>query len=260
MIKEAEEAGYNVLLIDSATHEWNGKGGVLEIHSKVTRTTARGNSYTAWDSVTPRHNAFIEAIVQSDIHIIVTMRSKQDFVLADSKDGKKVPQKIGLAPIQRDGFEYELTTVFDVVLDGHYATASKDRTSLFDGRCEKISEQTGKMLLKWLETGSEPEKASPPPATNQQAPSERRASAGDFQLVFDGDEIQCIPTNQVKARCLGFIKGHENKPDIIKAWWDRNRLVLRQFHGVNKPDWLSVKTAVEKIADASRQAKQAEAA
>jgi len=166
-IKEAEKLGYDVMIIDSITHEWNGKGGVLEILENVTKSITKGNSYMAWSHVTPRHNAFIQAILQSNMHIIVTMRSKQDFVLVE-KNGKQVPQKVGLAPIQRDGFEYEMTTVFDISIDGHIATASKDRTNLFDKYAEKITEETGEMFNKWLVSGEEEK-----PQTTTETPDEQ---------------------------------------------------------------------------------------
>ncbi len=152
-ITDAARAGYDVLIVDSISHEWNGKGGILEIHDAVTRTN-RGNSYTAWAEVTPRHNAFVEAILQSPLHVITTMRSKQDFVLTD-RNGRQVPQKVGLAPIQRDGFEYEMTVVLDIEQDKHLATASKDRTRLFfNSTPEPITEQTGRRLIEWLDAGA----------------------------------------------------------------------------------------------------------
>ncbi len=151
-ITDAAHSGYDVLIVDSITHEWNGKGGILEIHDAVTR--AKGNSYTAWAEVTPRHNAFVEALLQSPLHIITTMRSKQDFVLTE-RNGKQVPQKVGLAPIQRDGFEYEMTVVLDIEQGKHLASASKDRTRLFfNGTPEPITEQTGRQLMEWLEAGA----------------------------------------------------------------------------------------------------------
>src|SRR5260364_129534 len=112
------------------------------------------NSYTACAEVTPRHNAFVEALLQSPLHILGTMRCKQDFVLTD-RNGKQVPQKVGLAPLQRDGFEYEMTVVLDIEQDRHLATVSTDRTRLFSHSTpEPITEQTGRQLMEWLEAGA----------------------------------------------------------------------------------------------------------
>lgn len=153
-INGAAAAGYGVLVIDSITHEWDGAGGILDIHDKVTCAAKSGNSYTAWAEVTPRHNALLNAILRAPIHIITTLRSKTEYVLQDV-GGKSVPRKLGMAPIQRAGYEYEQSVVLDLSLDNHLATATKDRTSLFDGATpEPISRVTGEKLLAWLNAGA----------------------------------------------------------------------------------------------------------
>lgn len=148
-IKECEAAGMEAIIIDSITHEWDGKGGILEISNSMS-----GNSYTNWAKITPRHQAFIDAILQSTCHIITTVRRKQDYELVD-KDGKKVPQKVGLKEVTREGFEYELT--INLELDtNHMATASKDRTGLFvSGIPFTPTEETGRMIKEWCELGVE---------------------------------------------------------------------------------------------------------
>ena len=79
-----------VIIIDSISHEWEGSGGILDIHAGMA-----GNSFTNWGKLTPRHNAFIQTILQTNKHIIGTIRSKQDYVL-NEKNGKQVPEKVGL--------------------------------------------------------------------------------------------------------------------------------------------------------------------
>lgn len=143
-----ENAGVDVIIIDSITHEWDGKGGILEISNSMA-----GNSYTNWAKLTPRHQSFIDKILQSKCHIITTVRRKQDYEMTTNSAGKLVPQKVGLKEVTREGFEYELT--LNLELDTkHNATASKDRTGLFMGNPEFIpSEQTGKLILDWCESG-----------------------------------------------------------------------------------------------------------
>ena len=153
-LQAAEEAGYDVIIIDSITHAWAGEGGLLDEVDK--RASAnRGNSFTAWRDVTPMHNRFIDAMLNCKTHLIVTMRSKTEYVLETNSAGKQVPKKVGMAPIQRDGMDYEFTTVFDISHD-HIATASKDRTSLFDGLAFTPSKETGLELRGWLESGEPP--------------------------------------------------------------------------------------------------------
>jgi len=147
-IHECENAGMEVIIIDSITHEWDGKGGILDISNSMT-----GNSYTNWAKLTPRHQAFIDAILQSKCHIITTVRRKQDYEMTTNSQGKLVPQKVGLKEVTREGFEYELTVNLELDTK-HYASASKDRTGLFSGKPEfKPSEETGKMIAEWCESG-----------------------------------------------------------------------------------------------------------
>lgn len=150
-IKECENAGMEVIIIDSITHEWDGKGGILEISNSMT-----GNSYTNWAKLTPRHQAFIDSILQSKCHVITTVRRKQDYEMVTNAQGKLVPQKVGLKEVTREGFEYELTV--NLELDSkHNALASKDRTGLFIGQPDFVpTEETGKLILDWCESGNEP--------------------------------------------------------------------------------------------------------
>lgn len=138
-----EKAGIEVIIIDSITHEWEGSGGILDIHGNMP-----GNSFTNWAKITPRHNAFVQKILESPCHIICTIRTKTDYVLSE-KNGKMVPEKVGLKGITRDGMDYEFTIVFDLDIK-HNAVASKDRTGLFMDRPEGvITPEYGKRILQW---------------------------------------------------------------------------------------------------------------
>ena len=142
-----QKVGMEVIIIDSVTHEWE---NLIDYHSSL-----QGNSFTNWAKVTPRHNDFVQKILQSNCHIISTIRTKQDYVLSE-KNGKMVPEKVGLKSVQRDGLEYEFTLVFDLDMKNH-ATASKDRTGLFFGKTEqKLSVETGKLIREWCNASASP--------------------------------------------------------------------------------------------------------
>jgi len=143
-IELCEKSGIKVIIIDSLSHEWEGEGGILDIHSGMV-----GNSFTNWSKVTPRHNAMVQRILQSNGHVIATFRTKQDYVL-NEKNGKTVPEKVGLKSVTKDGMDYEFTTVFDLDIN-HNATCTKDRTGLFSNIPHKIDEQTGLRILKWCD-------------------------------------------------------------------------------------------------------------
>jgi hypothetical protein len=160
LIKEAEQSGYAVLIIDSLSHAWTGEGGVLDMHDKATLASRSGNSFLSWREVTPHHNALVDAIIGANLHVIATMRTKTAYDLVDDGKGGKKPIKVGLAPVQRDGLEYEFTLVMDLSVDSHIATAAKDRTSLFDGQHFIPSPETGATLRDWLDSGVDPVEAS----------------------------------------------------------------------------------------------------
>lgn len=154
LIRFAEKEGYSVLIVDSITHQWNGEGGIMDRLDKEKIAKPGTNSFTLWSKFTPEHERFKQCILQTPIHIIATMRSKQDYVMDLNEKGKQTPRKVGLAPIQREGAEYEFTTVFDMTHE-HYATVSKDRTSIFDGETFNPTEETGEKILKWVSSGAE---------------------------------------------------------------------------------------------------------
>ena len=145
------QAGVDVIILDSITHEWE---FILDAHSSLT-----GNSYTNWSKFTPRHQQFIQTLLQADVHILCTIRSKQDYVLTE-KNGKQVPEKVGLKPIQREGTDYELTVVFELDIR-HRAVATKDRTGLFISQPEVIiTEGVGRQIREWC-NGPTPEPVVP---------------------------------------------------------------------------------------------------
>jgi hypothetical protein len=147
-IEAAEKAGYDVLVIDSYSHEWTGAGGCLEINDSTAKARYKGNTWSAWSETTPRHRKLVDKILTSPLHIICTMRSKTETAQGENK---KVV-KLGMKSEQRDGAEYEFTVVLDLVHDGNMAVASKDRTRLFQ-HPELISRDTGKRLQAWLNCG-----------------------------------------------------------------------------------------------------------
>jgi len=168
-IDAAEAAGADCIIIDSISHEWNGRGGCLELVDEIARARFKGNTWSAWSELTPRHRAFIDRMLRSSAHIIATGRSKTETAQVDDHGRKKVV-KLGMKLESRDGAEYEFTTCLDIVHDGHFAVASKDRTGIFSADPKPITVETGKAFADWLAGGT----ASPVvlPAARAKAASE----------------------------------------------------------------------------------------
>jgi hypothetical protein len=145
-IEACGQAGMQVVIIDSISHEWE---YILEAHASLP-----GNSFTNWQKIGLRHKAFIQAILGSKAHIIATTRTKQDYVL-NERNGKMVPEKVGLKAVQREGLDYEFTLVFDLNMK-NTANASKDRTGLFLGKPERsLTIDVGKEIYNWCNAGAE---------------------------------------------------------------------------------------------------------
>jgi hypothetical protein len=153
-LKVAQAMKYDVVIVDSLSHAWAGEGGILDIQDRKVRANPKGNSFTAWKDVTPQHNQLVDAILGAECHVIATMRTKTAYEVVDD-GGKKIPKKVGMAPIQRDGMEYEFTTVLDLAVDSHLFTATKDRTGLFIDQHDLLTEETGVRLRAWLERGTD---------------------------------------------------------------------------------------------------------
>lgn len=150
-VHAAEKAGYDVLILDSITHEWNGSGGCCDINEALAGAKYRGNTWSAWSETTPRHRAFLDALLQSPMHIIATMRSKTETVQGEDKKVRKV----GMKTEQRDGTDYEFTVMFELEHSSHIGMATKDRTRLFRDPAV-ITPETGATLLAWLDSGAAP--------------------------------------------------------------------------------------------------------
>lgn len=196
-IKAAEQAGYEVLIIDSYSHEWTGPGGCLEINDQIAKAKYKGNTWSAWNETTPRHRALTDKILTSPLHIICTMRSKTETVQGE---GKKI-LKLGMKSEQRDGTDYEFTVVLDITHDDHYALASKDRTKLFQ-QPELITPATGQKLLDWLNCGTNQRERAESLTVDFIATLEQASSLEDLKSAFGAAwrELAGEPDLQAKVK------------------------------------------------------------
>lgn len=148
LINFAVDSGFDILIIDSSSHEWEGKGGCLELQQRA------GGTYQAWSRVTPRHTRFIQAIADSPITIIATMRAKDQYEVTKDEKGKTTVQKLGTGAKQREGFEYEFTCSFMLDVKTNTAESSKDNTHIFEMQGPKLlTEDDGKKIMQWANSG-----------------------------------------------------------------------------------------------------------
>lgn len=190
-IKAAETEGYDILIIDSLTHAWSGAGGALEMVDNAAKRSQSQNSYTAWRDVTPEHNRLIDAIIGSKCHIIATMRSKAEYVLEEDSRGKKVPKKKGMAPIQRDGMEYEFDVVAEMTSDNEMVIQKTRCPELSGQVIAKPNGATSATLRAWLSDGA----PMPGPAKWVEVVAKLRPAIEDSQKVRETyDTLAAIVT------------------------------------------------------------------
>lgn len=197
-IKAAETANYDVLIIDSLSHAWMGKGGILELADTETKRSRSGNSFNVWREVTPKHNALVDTILRSSCHVIATLRTKTEYVIEkDERSGKSLPRKVGLAPVQRDGLEYEFDIVGD--LDSGDMIIGKTRCSLYaKAIIHEPGASMGKQLKSWLDSVPAPLPVAPPPILSQPNNQEPEQSAKLKQLKNQIEKVHGSQVVQVK--------------------------------------------------------------
>lgn len=180
-IKEAEDAGYDILIIDSLTHAWQ---KLLEEIERLTTSRFDGNSFRAWGVGTPIQRKFIDVILKSKMHIITTMRAKTEYVMTQNEKGKMAPSRVGMGAEQGKDIEYE----FDLLLlldNNHTAKVIKDRSGKYqDNFIELIDEQLGKDLADWLSDGDE-EPAETPMEAFKRILKENDIAVSAFCKHFD---------------------------------------------------------------------------
>lgn len=153
-IADAERDGFDVIIVDSLSHAWQSKDGALAMVERAAKRSQAGNTYTAWRDVTPEHDALVDKLLRCSAHLIATMRSKMEYVLEENDRGKKTPRKVGMAPIQRSGMEYEFHVTVDMDVD-HNMMVSKTRCDVIDGMVvNRPGREFGEKLLAWLSEGA----------------------------------------------------------------------------------------------------------
>lgn len=197
-IAAAREAKYEVLVIDSLSHAWTGKGGALEEVDR--RSAGKASAFTSgWRDVTPKHNALVDAILAYPGHVICTMRQKHEYVLEEDSKGKKVPRKVGMAPVQRDGMEYEFDVVADLDIQGN-VTIGKTRCPDLNGALLKHADVKGmgEKLKAWLSDGAPPPASAPEVVKFDKPPADDWSTDGAPQTPLAKLEV-ALTSAQSKA-------------------------------------------------------------
>jgi hypothetical protein len=196
MIDAAAERGYQVLCIDSLSHFWMGKDGELDLVDRIARRAQSSNSFAAWKQVTPLHNELVDRIIGAPMHILVSLRAKTEWVLErDEKTGKTAPRKVGLAPVMRDGIEYEFDVCGEMDQENTLIITKSRCPKLTGGVFGKPGREVAEILKEWLNGPPAPvrEKPANPPPPN---PAESNGN-GATNLNGSGNVNGSVPPDLV---------------------------------------------------------------
>jgi KaiC/GvpD/RAD55 family RecA-like ATPase len=220
-IRDAAQAGYRVIILDSLTHAWNGTGGMLELVDEIAKRRTGGNTFAAWKDAGPIQSRLIESIVGAPIHVIATMRSKQDYAQEKNDQGKTVIKKVGMQAQQREGFEYEFDVVVDMNID-HEGIVTKTRCpALTDRVIAKPGKEVADTLTDWLKGApvSAPvaQVAAEPPPLWQTWKSADEAMA--WAAMQFGDDVTFDTIRQQYADLKASVKP-KKAAEMFQAWYE----------------------------------------
>jgi hypothetical protein len=245
IIDYAAGNGYRVLCIDSLSHFWIGKDGELDKVDRAARRMQTPNSFAAWKQVTPLHNALIDKIVSAPLHILASMRAKTEWILdRDERTGKTVPRKVGLAPVMRDGIEYEFDVCGDMDQENTLVITKSRCPKLAGGVFPKPGKELADVLKEWLGGAPakqvEPEPSEEPPVAPVSEPTNGGAvnGVGGLQTVAVlSEELAAIWKRMCSPR--GVVKEFDALKASVEALAGSTGVaeyyrILRQ-HGVDRP-------------------------
>ena len=252
-VQEAANAGYAVIILDSLTHAWAGTGGVLDIVDDAAKRSKSGNTYMAWKEGTPVQNKLIDAMVQTSIHVIGTMRSKTEYVLVAGDRGQQMPKKVGMAPVQRDQFEYEFDVVMDMDVD-HNGIVSKSRCpALSDGVFKRPGADVAKILLGWLSGSTpastpEPQRTPPPAPRNGTAQVKLTPPTAEEVIASWGNSAQMFQWAMDVGGCVNIHEAKNSWKNVVAdnggEVTDENREMIRRSYYDHQMEKLAKKQQV----------------
>lgn len=199
-LRQAERAGYAVFCCDSLSHFWMGKDGALEFVDMAKKRSQSRDDMSGWKDFRPHERQMIDAMIATPMHVICTMRTKTDYQEVEV-NGKKKRIKVGLAPVQRDGLEYEFDLV-GLMDDENTFIIDKTRCPALSGRAlPKPKAEDFQVFADWLKGAALPAATQPPTQ-----PQTKPAAAGKTPATPPTTPAPKTSFEQVQVRILNVEK------------------------------------------------------
>ncbi|MFB4260794.1 AAA family ATPase [Shouchella clausii] len=204
-VEALKKGGAEVVIIDSLSHNWQGEGGIVDQHSNM-----EGNSFQNWGKLSSETTKLVKTLTRNNVHIIATLRTKQEYAMEQNANGKMQPVKVGTKPVQKDELEYEFMLNFSIDMDNK-ARASKDNTLLFKGEEIRLSPAVGRKLYKWLELGVD---------IRAEEEEERKRLLSEIDMLVSGNEEKRKLLEQIEFK-MGKRSVSTFKLEHIKLAYER---------------------------------------
>ena len=236
-IRAAEGAGYTVLIIDSLSHAWEGKGGILEMHDDATKRSRSKNSWAAWREVTPQHRSLVDAILSSRCHVIVTMRSKMAYIQTEDSRGKTTIEKVGMAPIQRQGMEYEFDIMASMDHEHNMHVGGSRCIAIDNTMVSKPTAEWFQVVRDWLTDGAPAPRqrpAEPPPTVGpngERVPGKTDQEKRDDAPPADSTRRPTKPANGDSDMDVGWNTWSVN---MQRSFWAKSNELNLSSDGVHQ--------------------------
>ncbi len=211
-----KQAGAEIIVIDSLSHNWQGEGGIVETHGAMS-----GNSFQNWGKLAPQTSSLVKTLTRNDVHIIATLRTKQEYAMELNDKGKQQPVKIGTKPVQKDEMEYEFMLNLNVDMN-HMAKASKDNTHLFGEEEFQVTINDGRRLFRWLELGVDVK------AEEARLNAEREEAEENERQQLLSEILQAVESNEEKQKVLAGLEFKMNEQKVS----DFSLKVMKRAHEI----------------------------
>lgn len=206
----AAASGHDTAIVDSWSHFWMGTDGMLEQVDRAGKRSGSGNSFGGWKEMRPAERRMVDAMLSFPGHLIVTLRTKTDWVVEENERGKKQPRKIGLKAEQREGLEYDFTIVGQLDFDNNLIISKSRCPALSGAVVHKPGEEFARTLRDWLESG---EKDGPSATDIRDEACDDSLTVDELKALYDKAEAHgragtAITTDTGDTATLGdFIRG-----------------------------------------------------
>lgn len=234
-IKAAEQADYSVFIVDSLSHFWIGKDGELELVDKAAKRSNSQSTFAAWRDVTPLHNQLVDTILSSRLHIIVTLRTKTEWVIETNERGKQAPRKVGLAPVMKSEIEYEFDVVGDLNQSNELIITKTRCPQLSGGVYPKAGEDVAAIITEWCKGEAAPEQPAKSVEPMKSAPQPSAASTRLAELVA------LAKANQVdEVDFKNFLRMSHNMGKLSDLTEEKAALVRTEIEDGSVKHWLAM--------------------